>query len=36
MPWSGMFHVWNAETSALSQAVKDDSLDVTMTMVGLE
>lgn len=31
-----LFHAWNAETGALSNAVRDDILDVAKTMVGLE
>lgn len=31
-----LFHAWNAETGALSQAVKDDIVDVAKTMVALE
>jgi ribonucleoside-diphosphate reductase beta chain len=31
-----LFHEWNRETGALTQAVRDDIIDVAKTMVGLE
>lgn len=31
-----LFHAWNRETGALTNAVRDDILDVAATMVGLE